>query len=101
MDVVTERGEPNRLLGQLSRVAKAAGDAKDFSRRPGPSAYIRKGWGAFEMAAAFTAYSAQSSELEGSFCARAGELGLPRKECDAMGPRATLRRVAGRSVSAQ
>ena len=72
---------------------------KHLSERSDPSIRICKGRGAFQLAAAIAAYSAQISELARSFCARAEEPGLSMEECDSMGPRAKLWRVAESSSS--
>ena len=83
-----------RVLGHLWGAVEPSGDAKDFSERSDPSANICKGWDAFRLAGAATADSARSSVFGRSFSARAEELGLSMNECEAMGPRAKLRRVA-------
>ena len=92
--IVSVHEEPNRLPGRLWGAVKAPGGAKAFSERWGPSAYICKGRGALRMAGAATADPAGRSEFGRAFATRAAEFGLTREECDSLGPRANLRKVA-------
>ena len=98
---VLELEESSRLHGRLWRAVRAAGDATDFRERSDSSIYIRKGWGAFQLAAAITADSAQGAELGRSFCARAEEPRISMEEGDSIGPQAKLRRVAEGSSSVE
>ena len=87
------------MLGQLWRGVKASGGAKNFSDRSDPSVYISRGRRAFQLAGAVAADSAESSEFGRSSSVRAAELGLTAEECDSMGPRAKLKKVAGCACS--
>ena len=94
LNVVSDRGESNRLMGQLWRAAKASGDAEDFSERAAPSIHACRGWDAFQVAGAVTADSDERSEFGRSSAPRAAGIGLTIEECDSMGPRAKYREVA-------
>ena len=94
LHIASDNGESNPSLGQLWRAVKASGHAKNFSERSDPSARICRRRGAFQLAGAVTADSAESSEFGGSFSSRAAELGLTAAARDSMGPRAKIRRVA-------
>lgn len=95
----SDREESSRLLGQHWRAAQESGGARHMQRSD-PFAYIRNGWGAFQVAGAVAAESSESSEFGRIFPSLASEFGLTKEECDSLGPRATLRKVAwGRMFS--
>ena len=83
------------------RAAKVAGGPKELAGRPCPSAYVLQGWGAHELANAISADSAKDSELGRAFSAQATELGLSPDDCDGMGPREKMRKVAENATSTE
>ena len=99
LHIACDTGEPNPFSGQPWRADKASGHAKNFSERSDPSALICGGRGAFQLAGAVAADSAESPEFGGSLYSRAAKLDLTVAVRDSMGPRAKLRRVAENACS--
>ena len=58
LHIASDSAEPNRLFGQLWRAVKASGDVKYFSGRGNPPIFVRRRWGAFQLAGAVAADSA-------------------------------------------
>ena len=75
--------------------------AKDLAGRPRPSSYVLQGWGARQLANAISADSAEDCDLGRVFSSHAADLGLSAEECDAVGPREKIRRVAEGATPAE
>ena len=101
LHIVSKDPDSNRLLGQLWRAAKVASGSRDLAGRPCPSAYVLQGWGARQLANAVSADSAKESELGRALSSQAAELGLSAEDCDGMGPRAKMRKVAENATSTE
>ena len=93
--------QSNRFLGQLWRAAEVAGAAKGLAGRPCPPTYVLQVWGARRLANAISADPAEDSGIRKTFSSYASELGLSAEECDSMGPREKLRRIAGGANSSE
>ena len=106
LHIATDDPDSNRLPGQLWRAAKVTGGAKDLAgaghRRLGcPSSYVLQGWAAYQLANAISADSAKNCELGRTFLSQASDLGLSAEECETMGPREKIRRIADGATSAE
>ena len=99
LHIVSDDPDSNRPLGQLWRAAEASNGAKDLAERPCPSAYLLQGWGAHRLANAISADPAKESEMGRASSSQAAGPGLSVEECDAMGPREKIRRVAESAIS--
>ena len=99
LHIVSDDPDSNRLLGQLWRAVRVSGGGKELAGRPCPSSYVLRGWGARRLARAISADSAKESELGRVFPAQATELGLSADDCDELGPREKIRRVAENASS--
>ena len=58
-------------------------------------------WDAYQLANAISADSAKDFELGRTLSSYASELGLSAEECDPMGPREKLRRIADGATSSE
>ena len=101
LHIVSDDPDSNRLLGQLRRAAKVASGPKDLAERPCPSAYVLQGWGAHQLTNAISADAVKESELGRAFPSQAAELGLSAEDCDGMGPREKMRKVAANATSTE
>ena len=91
--IISEGPTTDGLVGQLWRAVAKAGQIKDIRERDAPYGFICDAPFA-KLADAVIPHSAIELELGKDLAIRASSLGLSAQECDDLGPRAELRRIA-------